>query len=34
MNKRERDKGIKNIFQEIMGGNFLNLKKETDSAGV
>ena len=28
--KEEREKGIKNVFQEIMAGNFPNIKKETD----
>ena len=26
----ERDKGIENVFDEIMAENFPNLKKETD----
>ena len=28
--KEEREKGIKNVFEEIMDENFPNLKKETD----
>ena len=26
----EREKGIKNVFEEIMAENFPNIKKETD----
>ena len=26
----ERERGIENVFEEIMAENFLNLKKETD----
>ena len=26
----EKEKGIENIFEEIMASNFLNLKKKTD----
>ena len=28
--ERERERGIKNVFVEIMAENFPNLKKETD----
>ena len=27
----EREKGIKNVFEEIMAANFPKLKKETDT---
>ena len=28
--RRDREKGIKNVFEEIMAENFPNIKKETD----
>ena len=28
--REEREKGIKNVFQEIMAENFTNLQKEAD----
>ena len=31
--RRRRERGIENVFKEIMAENFPNLKKDTDSQG-